>query len=91
MPTPVTEKRQGRADMTVAYKIMRGREKVEREREIISLSHNAQTHGRFRKDKRKFFMQQIVKLWNLQQEAMMIAKRDGFKREWGKFREGVCS
>ena len=90
------EKRRLRGDMIETYKIMHGKDRVEKER-LFSLSHNTRTRGhplklsvgRVRTDKRKyFFTHRVISLWNsLPQEVVMASGLDAFKKGLDKFLE----
>ena len=90
------EKRRLRGDMIETYKIMHGRDRVDRGT-FFSLSHNTRTRGhplklsvgRVKTDKRKyFFTQRVIGVWNsLPQEVVMASGLDAFKRGLDRFLE----
>uniref|UniRef100_K7EXW6 Reverse transcriptase domain-containing protein n=1 Tax=Pelodiscus sinensis TaxID=13735 RepID=K7EXW6_PELSI len=89
------EKRRLRGDMIEVYKIMSGVERADKEKLFIS-SHNRRTRGhqmklmgsRFKTNKRKFFTQRVVNLWNsLPEEAVKARTIIEFKEKLDNFME----
>ncbi|CAM4587787.1 unnamed protein product [Lepidochelys kempii] len=89
------EKRRLRGDTIEGYKIMSGVEKVNNEK-LFTCSHNIRTRGhqmklmgsRFKTNKKFFFTQHAVNLWNsLPEEVVKARTITGFKRELDKFME----